>query len=90
MIEVPWNLVLCCIPALTALYFLGWELLGPGKPLRRAAIHTAGGVAAAALWNFVLSVWGAGIRINLSLAMLSAVFGLPGTVLAGVLQHVLS
>ena len=90
MIWVPWRLVVCCALALTALYFLGWSLLGPGKPLRQAALRAAGGSAAVFLWNALASVWGAGIRFNLPLLMLSAVLGLPGAILAGVLQYLLS
>lgn len=87
--SVPWRVIVWVVAGLVALFFLGWEIFGPHRKARRLLMNGIGGLAAAWGFNLVAGLFGAGIQINLSLLAASALLGIPGAALVGVLQWIL-
>ena len=86
---VPWRMIIWAIAGLVALYFLGGEVFRPPRKARNILINGVGGLAAAWGFNLVGGLWGVGIHMNLAVLGASALLGIPGAALMGVLQWVL-
>ncbi len=88
-LNIDLNLLLAIALSIVVLLILFRVLYYPLRCLFKLLFQTAGGVVVLLLFNFVASIWGFSVGLNLFTAMLVGVMGIPALIMLICLQLIL-